>query len=317
VITPGTKRRLLVTGASGFVGRHVLGRLAGRGYEIVALVGQRALPESLAARCTRVVRADITDDDALRAALRHVDVVCHLAARIPSDHEDPAEAEPCLRVNALGTLRLAQFSVSAGVRRFVHVSTGNLYAPVDHLAREGDAVFPSRRAAYYLSSKLLGELYVEHLRQLVGLPAVTLRLSNVYGPEMRASSVVSRFVDRALAGDPLEVNHGGRPSVDHVYVSDVAWCIESALASGEPGIYNVGAGHAWSLLELAEVVIDVFGSDSPIVVRPPDGQAPASFAPLSIDKAKATWGYNPLSLRDGLGRLRACRDQLSTPEAVP
>jgi UDP-glucose 4-epimerase len=295
---------VLLTGASGFIGRHVLDAL-GDAHEVVALAGRRGLPADLTARCARVLAGDLTDETLLREALTDVAGVCHLAARIPANHADPSEAESCVRVNALATLRLAQLSVEQGVGRFVFASTGALYAPGTQSARESDPVFPAARATYYLGSKLLGELYVEHLRVTQGLPALTLRVASVYGPGMPAQTVVHQFVDNARAGSSLDVRHGGVPAADFVYVSDVSACVVAALERGDPGIYNVGAGQTWSLRELAERVVRVFASRSAVAVTPPEGPVPPGFPALSVAKAQATWGFAPLSLDEGLDRLRA------------
>jgi UDP-glucose 4-epimerase len=295
--------RVLVTGASGFLGRHVVAALADRS-AVVAMVNAQPLSDELASRCDRVVHADVRDRDAIASAVDGTEFVCHLAAYVPADHTDPAVAERCVQTNALATLDLARAALAARTRRFVYASAGTVYAASDRPATENDPAVPVTRATYYLASKLLGELYLEHLRLTEDLPAVSLRISSIYGPGMPANSVVARFAANAARGRPLEVHHGGVPAADLVEVSDVARCISDALESGPPGVFNVGAGFSWSLLEVARSVVDVFGSSSEVVVKGATGAVPANFPALNIEKARRTWSYAPASLTGGLQRLR-------------
>lgn len=294
---------VLLTGAAGFLGRHVLSQLAGCGYGVVATISSRSLPEHMAVSCVKVLRGDIANESFLREAISGVDLVCHAAAYVPANHSDMSEAERCLDVNTLATLKLGELALASDVQRFVYVGAGNVYVPSDQPVREDHPQYPSDRGAYYLASKLMGEIYLDHLRRR-GLPLVSLRPSNIYGPGMRAGSVVQRFIDQALAGLPLDVHHGGIPEVDHVYASDVAWCVRAAFEGGELGAYNVGSGRSWSLLELAETVSEVYGATAGIRVWPPERSVPASLPAFAIEKAHAAWGYSPLSLPDGLQRLR-------------
>jgi UDP-glucose 4-epimerase len=303
-VTPIDRRAtggaVLVTGAGGFIGAHVVSLLLERGYEVVALTRRKSLPDHLAERCRRIVTGDIADSSDLGDALDGARFVCHLAAHIPSDHSDPAEARRCLEVNALATLQLALSSLERGVEAFAYASAGNAYAPTDAPASEDFPPWPTSRATWYLSSKVLAEQYLEHLSLRDRLRAFNLRISSPYGPGMSEAAVVARFLAQAKKGEPIKVLHGGIPSVDHVHVSDVAKCFVSALSSDEPGAYNVGSGRQTTLLELAEAVTLVAGSPAPVDVRPATGPLPPSFSPISIERARRDLGLEPIDLETGL-----------------
>jgi len=296
---------VLVTGAAGFLGRSLVAELASNGDEVVALVHENGLPENLKTRISHVVYGDIRDSDILRTAIAQVDAICHLAAYLPPDYEDPSFAQACLQVNSLATLRLAQAALEKPGCRFVHLSSSNAYAYADGAVTEEGLLYPADRATYYLASKMVGELYVEHLRRVAGLQSVCFRISSAYGCGMSEKSVVARFMASARQGVPLQVWDGGIPTYDFVYVVNVVQLIAAAVRGGEPGVYNAGSGTANSVLELARAVADTYPERKIAVeVKPPLASIPASFRALSIDKAARMWGYRPLSLHEGLANFR-------------
>lgn len=296
---------VLLTGASGFIGRRVLALLLARGFRVVAGVHTGALPQSLESLVEDVVSLDMEDHAAIRNTVSTVDAVCHIAAYIPSDYEDISQAERCLKVNSLGTLELAASAMQRPGRRFVHLSSSNAYSSETLFAEEESPMYPADRATYYLASKLTGELYVEHLRRRGGLNSVSLRVSSVYGFGMLESAVVSRFMRAAHDGLDLEVRDGGIPAYDFVYVEDIASLAVQALTSGSPGVYNAGSGKASSVLELANCIREVY-RDTPISirVRESEGRVPASFPALAMTKAAKAWGHEPTVLPLGLTKYR-------------
>ena len=122
---------------------------------------------------------------------------------------------------------------------------------------------------------------------------------------MRGEFVLARFMQLARNDYPLEVRDGGRFQADYVYVNDVVTLALAAAEFGESGVYNVGSGHAHSVLELAQAVAAVFPEHGVrITVQPALEHGPSGFAALAIDKAVLTWGYQPLPLAEGLVRFR-------------
>jgi nucleoside-diphosphate-sugar epimerase len=300
----------MVTGAAGFLGRHVLAELSAAGHEVTALIHKASLPKHLATRTARVVEGDLTDAGTWRDALSQADGVCHFAAYIPSDYEDHTYAHACLQVNSLATLEMAQTALKARNCRFVYASAGNAYSFNDAPADEETLFYPAARATYYLASKTLGELYVEHLRRAAGLEAICFRISTPYGVGMPDKSAVAYFMKRANEGLPLQVLDGGIPAYDFVYAGDVARLVVAALTGGLPGIYNVGSGTAHSVAELAQAVAETYPERKiSIEIKPCSNSTPAGFGALSVKKAAETWGYRPLSLRDGLAEYKKRMDQ--------
>lgn len=289
--------RIFLTGATGFAGGQIARSLLQHGAQVTAWLHQHELPQELAA-CTALPSHDLAK---VRDAILNCDAVCHAAAFVPPQLEDPQFARQCIEANALLTLELAQAAARNPKIRFVYFSLGQGYVVRGRAAKESDPLYPSARAPFYLGSKLLGEIYLENLRRQKNLQSSSLRIGSIYGSGMRHTSAPAVFMENARRNQTLRVHHGGTPACDFVHVSDVVHVALSALAgTGAPGIYNVGSGHASSLLELAQATVEVFGSSSKIEVEPAQGKPPESFAALDTSKAAAAFGYQPLDLRAGL-----------------
>jgi len=296
--------KIVVTGASGFIGRHLVVALLVAGHEVVAVLHKHALPVHFRTDALHIVWGDAENLSPVRDAILQADAVCHLAALIIRGPSDVWVAERCVQINSLFALRIAEFALERPKTRMIFLSSGQAYCYSKVPVSEEAPMYPVERSTHYLASKLLGELYVESLRRSRRLSVVTLRLGCCYGPGMQIS-VVSSFMNSAAAGLPLTVFDGGRATHDFVYVSDVVSVVMCALESGNPGVYNVGSGRACSILELAQTVAETFPDrDVPIEIDPPFRHMPASFSALSIEKAREAWSYHPLPLKEGLAKYR-------------
>lgn len=304
--------RVLLTGATGFIGSRLLPLLLKEGWQVLALVHTRPLTEELHLPGVEVYVGEILSKGSLAAVPGPIDAICHCAAYVPEDHRNPDAAERCMQVNAIGTLNLLLFAEERGVARFVYSSTAVVYAPsFEGLITESHLTYPCHKATVYAASKLAGELFVEHYRQTRGLQAVSLRYGSVYGPGMRSREVVARFMARAATGMPIEVLDGGIASADFVYVDDVAWTIMRALSEGNSEIYNVGSGRSTTILELAHSVAEVYHDHAVQVhVLPPQANYRVSPAvALDITKARMAWGFRPKPLKMGLRTYRQAMDE--------
>lgn len=249
-----------------------------------------------------IVRGDVEALSTWEGVLDRIDAVCHLAARVPLDMTDASEAGPCMRTNALATLEIVR-RLRPGVR-FVWTSSGNVAPPGVTEPTEDTPPYPVGRAPWYLASKAVGEMWVEHSRLVGSLDAITLRVASIYGRGLPARSAPARFVAAARDGHPLCVFDEGRTTLDLVYVDDVASAlVDAVVGHGAAGIYNVASGKATSVLDLARTVSDVFaGGRATIEVAPAAaGSAQNGFAALPTARATAAFpSFRPRSLREGL-----------------
>jgi len=286
--------RVVVSGASGFIGGHLVRALAAADVEVVAL--SRGRPVAGAAEWHAV---DVNSPEARRLATRG-EAIIHLAALSDASL---SRREPFSygQVNVLGTANLLEAARETGAF-FVLASSQRVYQPGPRPLAE-DA--PLRPVDPYGYSKMLAELWLRMYREVYGLAAVVLRFFSVYGPGQGLSSgtsgVVSIFLHRAMAGEELWVD--GDRRADLTYVGDVVRGITAALARRgrcRP-VYNVATGIGTSMQELARLVLAITGSRSPFTVRP--ASAPGEGLVADITRAREDFGYAPqVELPEGLAR---------------
>jgi len=302
----GHTARVLVTGASGFLGGHVVTALLDRGYRVVAHQNRRAISPELKTRCERIVSGDICDPRVQEEVLQDVQVVCHLAAFIPTQYAVLQDAVRCYTINAQAVLELAAKAIERGVRRFIHFSTGNMYAASDCPCAEENRIFPAEYATDYMASKLVAELYLTSICQPSPMDAVILRIATPYGPGEPDKKVIPTFLRFAAQGHPLSLVNEGLATYNFVYVADIADLTIRAIESGSPGIYNVASGEHTSLLELADSIIGLYREhEVPLTVGPLVTGSFSGFPAISIDKARKEFGFSPCSLIEGLRLYRA------------
>jgi UDP-glucose 4-epimerase len=302
----------LVTGGAGFIGSELVAQLVGDGRKVRVLdnfaTGRAEnLREHLGPRC-ELMPGDVRDRDTVARALAEVDVVFHLAC-LGVRHSIHAPLENHA-VNAEATLLLLAESRARGVRRFVCVSTSEVYGTARAVPMtEEHPTFPH---TVYGASKLAGECYARAFHRTHGFPTVVVRPFNAFGPrshhEGDSGEVIPKFVLRALAGRPLIVFGDGTQTRDFTFVSDTARGIRLAgevdAAVGQT--INLGRGDEISITNLArEVARVVTGGRAEVRHEPP---RPGDVGRLCADaaKARAILGFEPrVGLTEGLERLRA------------
>ena len=303
-------QRVLVTGGAGFIGSHLVDRLVEGGYSVVVLDNlSTGKLENIRGHLNRrnvvFVEGDIRDASMVERCFAGVDVAVHLAAvtSVPFSVENP---DVTFEVNVGGTLNVLRSCANWRVRKMVFASSCAVYGEQDSLpVSEQTAVNP---VSPYAESKLAGEKYCCGFNDVQLAPIVGLRFFNVYGSRQGASEyagVITRFMDRVRRGLPVVVYGDGSQTRDFVNVQDVVsaimCCIESDEADGK--VVNVGFGEPVTINELARTVLDLYGSDLPVVYEEARaGDIRHSHADISL--AKRLLGYEPkVSLREGLSRL--------------
>lgn len=299
--------KILVTGAAGFVGSHVVERLLAAGHHVVGLDAfvpyyPRAVKEEniAAARSNdrfKLVEFDLRHD-ALDATVDGVDVIIHEAAMagLMLSWRDLELYATC---NLIGTQRLLDAAVTAGVRRFVHVSTSSVYGA----NAVGDESQPTVPTSPYGITKLAAEHLVRAATARHGLNATILRYFSIYGPRQRPDMAYHLFTRALMAGEPITVYGDGLQSRANTFIDDCVAGTVAAIASDSIGeAFNIGGGRETGLLDAIGIISDALGVRAEIrhePARPGDQRRTVA----DTTKANLAFGYAPVvTPEDGLRR---------------
>lgn len=305
-------KRVLVTGAAGFIGSSLCRVLLSSGAEVVGFDnlanGRLENLDGCAAEVGRHVdfmHGDVRDRERFGRAVKGVEVVFHLAClgvrhSIHSPHENH-------EVNASGTLTVLSESRAAGVRRVVHVSSSEVYGTTRSAPMTEDHLTDPHTV--YGGSKLAGECYARAFHRCYGYDTVVIRPFNAYGPrshsEGDSGEVIPRFAVRALTGKPLVVFGDGTQTRDLTHVYDTSAAVARAgSADGIAGeTFNVGSGTELQIRELAQLVKKVTGSASEVqFIEPRPGDVLRLIADST--KSRRQLGHESrVTLAEGVGEL--------------
>ena len=264
--------RVLVTGGAGFIGSHSVEHLLANGDSVTVLdnftSGKHAyLPQHAA---LTVIEGDIRDAAVVEAAMRNATHVLHLAAQVSvrASVEDPAHSASH---NVAGFINVANCARRCAGTRLVYASSAAVYgSPKTLPLDERSNCAPT---SPYGLEKLIDDQYAQLFEALFGLNVLGLRYFNIYGPRQDPRSpyagVISRFVARIVAAEPLSVFGDGQQTRDFVHVKDVARANLAALQSAARGIINVGTGSSVSLLELIGLIGRCRGRVPEVRFEPP------------------------------------------------
>jgi UDP-glucose 4-epimerase len=299
-------KRVVVTGGAGFIGSHLVERLA-RENEVVVLddlsVGRLQNLAGLKER-VEVVKGSILDPRATKKALAGADLAFHLAAltSVPESLENPLAYS---KTNVGGTIEVLMAAQDAGVGRVVFASTCAIYGRDPPPLTEDS---PPDPLSPYALSKLACEHIFRSLSGSVDPEIVSLRLFNVYGPRQSPdsayASVIARFARAVLTGSPLPLHGDGLQTRDFVYVADVAEAFERAATTraADGGVFNVGSGRETSILDLVETLRALAGTPLK-VAREPARQSDVRKSRADVARARVVLKFEArTSLKEGLRR---------------
>lgn len=307
-------KRVLVTGASGFIGSHVVRRLVAEGAEVHALTSgvSSVYPARLmdVRDSIRLHEANLMDRSAMDALVRASTphVVLHLGAYTHVG-KSWQRIDECIQVNVQGTVNLLLALEATGYERFVYTGTSEIYGDVSVPFREDSLVNP---ISPYSVAKYAGERYCKMFFHGYGWPLVMVRPFNAYGPWQSPDRVIPEIIGRALRGDHLRMTEGTQTR-EFNFVEDLAdgFLRLATTPAIEGELFNLGCGQEVSMRDLATTILDLMGNP----VQPEFGalpERPTEIRRMFSDSTKAlsALGWKPaVSLDEGLARTIAWYEQ--------
>ena len=317
-------KRVLVTGGAGFIGSHFVHLLLEQ-HPDVEVVNLDAMTYAASAENVAdladdprytFVEADITDADAVAKAMVGVTHVVHFAAESHVDRSIEG-ADVFIRTNVLGTYVMCAAAHAAGVERFVHVSTDEVYGSIDQGAfTEEHPLVPS---SPYSASKAGSDLQALAYMHTYGLDVVVTRGSNTYGPNQFPEKLIPLFVTNAFDGKPLPVYGDGGQVRDWIHVRDHANGVLHALLRGTAGeVYNIGGGNERTNMWITERILAHTGASADLITHVEDRLGHDLRYALETAKAQRELGWKPeIEFDEGLAStVQWYRDNRAWWEAI-
>jgi NAD dependent epimerase/dehydratase len=305
-------KKVLVTGAGGFIASHLVERLLAEGAKVRAFVRYnsrgdagllRMLPVDVFSQL-EVIAGDLRDVEAVRGVMKDIDTVFHLGAliAIPYSYVHPREV---VETNVMGTLNVLMSAREMGTRRVIHTSTSEVYGTAQYVPI--DEKHPLQGQSPYSASKIGADRIVESFYRSFNVPVVTLRPFNTYGPRQSARAVIPTIITQALTRDEVKLGSLD-PSRDFTFVADtVEGFLRVASADNVLGEeINLGNDNTIRIGDLAEKIFSILGKSPKLIadlqrVRPGKSEVMKLWA--SNQKAKEMIGWEPrVSLEEGLRR---------------
>lgn len=301
-------KNVLVTGAGGFIGSHLTERLVAEGAQVRAFVHYNALgsagwlDRSDVREQVEVFAGDVADSHSVLHATKDINVVFHLAALIgiPYSYHAPASY---IRTNVEGTLNVLQAGRDLGVERIVHTSTSETYGTAQYVPINES--HPLQGQSPYSASKIGADKMAEAFHLSFGVPVVTVRPFNTFGPRQSARAVIPTIVSQCLTDKVVKLGNVG-PTRDLNYVTNtVDGFLKAAKAEAAIGLaINIGYGKEISIGDLAHLIAGLVGADIAVEqegrrVRPDRSEVERLLADSTL--ARQLLGWEPrVGLEEGL-----------------
>ena len=302
-------KRVLVTGAGGFIGSHLAEQLVEQGAQVRALVHYNALgswgwlDSSPYKAQMEVIAGDISDRDSVRHAVKDMDIVFHLAAliAIPYSYQAPYSY---IRTNVEGTTNVLQAVRECGIERMVHTSTSEVYGSAVYVPI--DEKHPLQGQSPYSASKIGADKIAEAFYRSFDVPVVTVRPFNTFGPRQSARAVIPTIITQCLVGEPVIRLGSLHPTRDLNFVGNtVDGFMLAALGQNLCGkVVNLGSGREISIGDLAALIASLVGADVKIEqedrrVRPSKSEVTRLLADNQLAKELLQW-EPAVTLEEGL-----------------
>ena len=292
--------KILITGGAGFIGsafvRMMMASTEHRVLNVDKLTyagNLENLAEVAEGERYRFLRADICEGEAMEAAFAEYqpEAVVHFAAE---SHVDRSilSPEPVVATNFMGSFRLLEAARRHGVKRYVHVSTDEVYGSIAE-PHDADEDWPLVASSPYSASKAGSDLLALSYWKTYGMPVMVTRASNNYGPYQFPEKLIPLMISNALEDQPLPIYGDGMQVRDWLYVDDHCRAIQAVLESGRAGeVYNVGGSRALANLEVVKRILAITGKPESLMVRVKDRPGHDRRYAITSEKVERETGWS-------------------------
>ena len=298
-------KKILITGADGFIGSHLAEKLAKKkNFKVFALVqynsfGSNGWLENIDLKIRRkinIVSGDIRDKKFVNTLTRNKDIICHLAAliSIPYSYYSPYAY---VDTNINGTLNLLESSLENNVKKFIHTSTSEVYGSAQFTPI--DEKHPINAQSPYAATKVAADQLVNSYRDTFGLNTITLRPFNTFGPRQSERAIIPSIINQAMINDKNIKLGNIDTKRDFTFINDTINAFERAIKTGKKidNVINVGTSYSITIKSLAKMIFKILGKNLKILkekrrVRPIKGEVDHLKASNLLAKKKLLWKPN-------------------------
>ena len=303
-------KKILVTGAAGFIGSHTVETLLQKGHMVTGIDNfdpyysrhnkKKNLETALSNPNFNFFELDILEEQLANTLNTDFDAIIHLAAKagVRNSIQNP---DAYFNTNVDGMINLMEYARTQGIPKFIFSSSSSVYGVNDEIPWSED-INELKPISPYASSKIAAEVVGHTFSQLYDIQFIGLRLFTVFGPRQRPDLAIHKFIAKMMYGDTIELYGDGSTSRDYTFVHDIVQGIIQALHYEETKyeIFNLGSQHPYQLLDLIKGIENVTGIEAKVEhIEMQEGDVPKTYA--NIEKAKRLLGYEvKTSLEEGI-----------------
>lgn len=291
-------KRVLVTGAAGFIGSHLAEELADNNevtiFDDLSTGKIENIKELVKRKNVKFIKGSINDFNLLQNEMKDLDYVFHQAAlpSVPRSIEDPRGSN---EANVTGTLNVLTSAKDSGIKKVICASSSSVYGDTPTLPKSEK--MPVNPLSPYAVTKAAGEFYCKVFQDIYGLKTASLRYFNVFGPRQDPNSqyaaVIPKFINAIMNNEHPVIFGDGEQSRDFSYIKHVVDANILACGSDKTGIFNIACGRRITINQLVDMINEILGKDiEPVYQEPRPGDIKHSLADISRAR---TFGYEPES----------------------
>ena len=289
--------KILVTGATGFIGSHICNGLVDEGHDVVGISRNKTGPvKYIPWTCDISKQAHV---DQLFNSAPPFDAVVHTAAYHPrTPSANPAEL---IATNVTGTANLMEAAIEHGVKTFIHSSSMSIYGTPKYLPVGEQHPCSPKGSNLYSATKLMADIVMTHYMLNSSMRLISLRYSGVFGQD-RGWGAIHNFIQNVLDGKQPEIYSSGDDIWDTIHIADIVKATILALESEDAaGYFNIGRGEGINIKDLAGMIIELSGNQELIEKGPKLGTEPSGLKFVyDISRARSELGYELTPIEDGL-----------------